>query len=69
MLALSSAAILSFMTDRVLEIKWERTPSCRQSLDEIFLPKDTSALSYKPFIYDTRRLKGAKTEQKVELSQ
>ena len=67
MLALASAAVFSVMTDRVLEIKWERTPSCRQSLDEIFVPKDTSALSLKPFVYDSKNLRVFKIREKVQI--
>jgi hypothetical protein len=59
MLAISSAAVFAAMTNRVLEVKWERTPSCRKSFDELFTPKSSAVSSLQPFIFNANTQKVA----------
>ena len=67
MLAIASASIFATMSDRILELKWERTGSCRQSFTELFVPKEPAGeFSVKPFVYEgLRDLSTVKIQEKA----
>jgi len=67
MLAIASASIFATMSDRILELKWERTGSCMQSFTELFVPKEPAGeSSVKPFVYEgLRDLSTVKIQEKA----
>jgi hypothetical protein len=54
MLALSSAVILSIMTGRTLELKWEKTEACLSEYGALFHPKKENG-PYYPFVFSKFR--------------